>query len=332
MWMASFAADGRTDVLVIGAGVSGLTTAIRLAEAGLSVRVVSADDPQHTTSAAAGASWGPYMLNDDRALHWCEVSRLALEEIALDHLSGVRLVSGLEAAAEPTEPPSWAVGVRDFRRCEAHELPGGYVSGWCYTIPLVDMPRYLRYLTRRLASAGTSVEIGVVRSFAEVAAAARVLVNCSGLGARTLVPDEGVYPKRGQVVVVNNPGIETFFQDTAESDDLTYYLPHGDHVVLGGSAVEGTSLLPDPDRAAAIVDRCVAVEPLLAGAEIIGHRVGLRPWRPEVRVERDAVDGVPLIHNYGHGGSGVTLSWGCADEVLALTGLAPTEHNRPRWT
>jgi|SRR5580704_7923258 D-amino-acid oxidase len=78
------------------------------------------------------------------------------------------------------------------------------------------------------------------------------------------------------------------------------------------------SSLPDLDLAAAIIARCAAIEPRLRGAAVIGHRVGLRPTRPEIRVEAEQVGGSLLIHNYGHGGAGVTVSWGCAAEVATL--------------
>jgi D-amino-acid oxidase len=308
--------------LVVGAGVVGLTTAIRLAEAGLSVRVRADRLPAQTTSANAGASWGPYMVSDPRVLHWSEQTRLTLEKIAEDPLSGVRLVRGLEVAPYPVDPPLWALGVSDFELCSADDLPPPYVCGWRYTIPLVDMPRYLEYLIRRLATVGVVVEIGAVGSFQELIGSARVLVNCTGLGSRTLVPDDEVFPTRGQLVIVDNPGIDFFFQDHVENEELTYFLPHGDHVVLGGSAMHRSdSLEPDREAASAIIERCAAVEPRLRGARVREIRVGLRPSRPRVRIERDVVDGAPVIHNYGHGGSGLTLSWGCADEVLTLSGL-----------
>ncbi|GIG89794.1 amino acid oxidase [Plantactinospora endophytica] len=308
--------------MVIGAGVIGLSTAVRLAEAGLHVQIRAARPPQETTSASAGASWGPYELADERILHWSEQTRLILEEIAKDRSSGVRLVRGLEVAPFPLDPPAWVRDLSDFEPCPADQLPPGYVSGWRYTSPLVSMPRYLGYLTRRLGDYGVPIEIGTVGSFKELAGAARVLVNCTGLGARYLVPDDQVFPTRGQLVVVDNPGIHTFFQDWAEHEDMTYILPHDDYVVLGGSATPGSeNLTPDPARAAAIVDRCAAVEPLLRSARVRRILVGLRPSRPSVRIERDLVDGNVLIHNYGHGGSGLALSWGCADEVLALSEL-----------
>ena len=316
------ATSGESDALVVGAGVTGLTTAVRLAEAGLSVQVRAERPPLATTSAVAGASWGPYMITDPRALHWSEQTRLTLEKIAEDARSGVRLLRGLEAAPFPLDPPAWVCNLGDFERCSPDELPSGYISGWRYTSPLVDMPRYLAYLTHRLAAAGVSIELGAVSSFKELAGTARVLVNCTGLGSRYLVPDDQVFPTRGQLVIVDNPGIDTFFQDWSEHEDLTYFLPHENHVVLGGNAIpRSESLAPDHATAIAIVERCAAVEPLLRGATIRKILVGLRPSRPSVRIGRDLMDGEPIIHNYGHGGSGLALSWGCADEVLSLSGL-----------
>jgi D-amino-acid oxidase len=263
------------------------------------------------------------MVTDARVLPWSDKTRVVLEEIAGDPTAGVRLVSGIEATRHSLHPPMWAPLVHDFQPWHTDGLPSHYVGAWRYTIPLVDMPRYLGYLTRRLAEAGGRVELAEVTSFADVARRADAVVNCSGLGSRTLVPDPELYPIRGQLVVVDNPGIDTFFQDDSEGDDITYFLPHGDHVVLGGSATSKSSdLAPNKDVAAGIVGRCAEVEPLFATATVREHRVGLRPTRSAVRLERTTVDGIPLVHNYGHGGSGVTLSWGCAEEVLALLAAA----------
>jgi D-amino-acid oxidase len=67
-----------------------------------------------------------------------------------------------------------------------------------------------------------------------------------------------------------------------------------------------------------IIARCAEIEPRLLGAEIVAIRHGTRPKRSEVRVELDTGPGHPVVHNYGHGGSGLTLSWGCAFEVRDL--------------
>jgi D-amino-acid oxidase len=309
------------DVLVIGAGVSGLTTAIWLAEHGRSVGVVSALPPHSTTSAVAGASWGPYMVEDQRVLEWSALTRLILEELSDDPDTGVHLIDGVEASDKLTRPPDWAVAAPGFRLCAADELaalPEPYVTGWRYRIPVIDMPAYLGYLQRRLEVLRVPIEIHHVATFAEVAGKAAALVNCTGLGSRALVPDAELYPVRGQLVVTENPGIEEFFQDDVHGDALTYILPHSGHVVLGGCVQYSEHLQPDERTAAGIVERCVAIEPRLARARVVGHRVGFRPTRSAVRTERVSYGRKPLVHNYGHGGSGVTLSWGCANEVLRL--------------
>lgn len=305
---------------MIGAGVSGLTTAVCLAEAGIPVRVIAATAPGRTTSAVAGASWGPYLTSDERVLPWSMTTLAELGAIAAAQPgSGVHLASGIEAAPEPMEPPDWALSVPGFRRCTPAELPAGYLSGWEYTIPLVDMPVYLRYLETRLADAGVPIELRGIGSLGEVRDEADVLVNCTGLDARALVGDSGLVPVAGQMVVVENPGIDRFFQDLAEGEDLTYVIPHRDYVLLGGNAVAGSAdLTVNPDVSAGILKRCATIDPRLPGARVLGHRVGLRPGRPTVRLEREDADGYPVVHNYGHGGSGITLSWGCAREVLSL--------------
>jgi D-amino-acid oxidase len=92
--------------------------------------------------------------------------------------------------------------------------------------------------------------------------------------------------------------------------------PRRDDVVLGGTFEVGNrNLEPDPQTRVAIVERCVALVPELSGAEIVGEKVGLRPCRRGgPRVERDGA----VVHAYGHGGAGMTLCWGTADEVVRL--------------
>jgi D-amino-acid oxidase len=123
-----------------------------------------------------------------------------------------------------------------------------------------------------------------------------------------------VTPVRGQVVVVDQVGIDRWILDGA---GLTYVVPRTDEVVVGGTDVEGEwSRTPDPAVAEEILHRATALVPELEGARVRRYKVGLRPGRPEVRLERVG----HVIHCYGHGGAGVTLSWGCADDVVGLAG------------
>ncbi len=94
--------------------------------------------------------------------------------------------------------------------------------------------------------------------------------------------------------------------------------------MLGGTAEPNDeSLVPNEQTAAGILTRCIQLEPRLANAVVLEHQVGLRPGRPGIRLEVDRnVTHGRLIHNYGHGGAGVALSWGCADEVARLATAA----------
>jgi D-amino-acid oxidase len=302
------------DVLVVGAGVSGLTTAVCLAEAGLRTTIWASGTGAATTSFAAGATWSPYLVeSSERVRAWSFETLQVLRQMAADSRTGIESVSGMEAARVPVEPPPWRHGLDAFRMCAPEELPPGFATGWRYLAPVVDMPIYLEYLLDRAEAAGAVLEIRRIASLGEALAAASVVVNCAGIGARELVPDPTLTPYRGQVVVVQNPGITEFF--VAESDPPLYFFPHGATAILGGTAQAGdASIDPDPATAAAIVERCARIEPRLLGASVVGHRVGLRPARPTVRLERDG----RVVHNYGHGGAGVTLSWGCAHEVATL--------------
>ena len=330
-------ADIDADALVLGAGVIGLTTAICLAEAGLAVVLVAAEPPAQTTSVAAGAIWGPHLVGmDDRVERWASVTldRLAAlshPDLGASELAGiVRTASGITATRERSPaPPEFAAGASDLTPCSPDQIPVGYESAWRLTATIVSMPGYLDYLSRRYSRAGGlctfGVKLATLADAAELVPAARVIVNCTGCGARDLVPDPDVTPVRGQVVVAANPGLTDFFVGTGSGPgDLTYLFPHGDVVVLGGTEHPGNwSLEPDPSTATQIIAACAAIEPSLRGAPELAHRVGLRPARTRVRLEAVRQNNVcdhevTIVHNYGHGGAGVTLSWGCAEDAAEL--------------
>ncbi len=308
------------DILVIGAGVCGLTTGICLAEAGLSVTIRTAAPPERTTSVAAGAVWGAVRTGPpERVLGWARTGLEALSKLAAEPGTGVRMVSGQEVGRSAFEPYYWMGLLSDLRPCQESELPEGLAHGWHYTAPLATMPVYLEYLRARFERASGTLEVAAVRSLADLAGAAPVVVNCSGVYARHLVPDPEMTPVRGQVVIAANPGIEQFYINRDEEPPwITYLFPHGDTVLLGGTNEEGDwAEEPKPSIAERIVAQCAAIDPRLRGAEILGHRVGLRPCRPEVRLESEPLGSGVLWHNYGHGGAGVSLSWGCAAELAA---------------
>jgi D-amino-acid oxidase len=311
----------RPDALIIGAGVSGLTTGVRLAEAGVRIRIQAERAPGRTSSAAAGAIWDPIYAEHPRVEAWAARSYEVFARMAAEGFPGVRLVDGVEASRTPMDSPAWALDLPGYRECEPAELRTGFVHGWHYTAPIIDMPPYLARLEERARAAGAELAYGVrVARLSDVFGAAPIVINCSGFGARELVPDPAVEPIRGQLVALRNPGMREFFAEHTEKlGEMIYLLPQGDVLLLGGSADEGVAEAePDETVAAGIRDRCSEIFPELAEAELLGHRAGIRPSRPEVRLEHEVLDGCHVIHNYGHSGAGVSLSWGCADDVTEM--------------
>ncbi|MER7571171.1 FAD-dependent oxidoreductase [Streptomyces sp. NPDC126514] len=301
-------------VIVVGGGVIGLTTAVVLAEGGRRVRLWTRDPVERTTSAVAGALWWPYRIEPlALARQWALRSFDVYEKLARrPGATGVRMVEGVLGEGELDGADAWAA-----RRVPGlRAAPDG--AGLSARLPLIDMSTHLPWLRERFLGAGGEIEAREVSALAE--APAPVVVNCTGLGARELVPDPSVRPVRGQLVVVENPGIDTWRTSTDASGNMAYFFPQPGRLLLGGTAEEGAwSLEPDPKVAEAIVARCAALRPEIAGARVLDHRVGLRPVRDAVRLERELLpDGRLLVHNYGHGGAGVTVAWGCAEEAAAL--------------
>jgi D-amino-acid oxidase len=275
-----------------------------------------------TTSGVAAAIWFPYRaLPHDRVLAWSRTSYQTFAALAADRPeAGVRLRSGVELVRDDGPEPWWAGAVPDLARETG--VPAGYAFGWRFTAPVVDMSRYLPWLEGRLAGDGVVPEEAALGDLDGLDAP--VVVDCAGLGARELVPDPSLAPVRGQVVLVDQVGVDEWVVDDQGRGVLTFVIPRIDDIVVGGTAEEGAEdLSVDRDVAEDILRRARALVPALSGAAVRGHRVGLRPGRPAVRLDAERRHGRTVVHCYGHGGAGVTLSWGCADEVAGLVGAAP---------
>ncbi len=299
-------------VIVVGAGVVGLSCAVRLLEDGHRVDVLARDLPLETTSAVAAALWYPYRAYPfERVTGWAQTGYHEFARLAEVEDTGVRMRCGSEYHRAATPDPWWRAAVPALTR--ERDVPAPYADGWSFVAPIIEMPVYLRWLTGRVSDLGgtlTRMALHALPTHADV------VVNACGLGARLLADDPGVRPVRGQVVYVDQVGLDRW---TLDGSGPVYVVPRSADVVVGGTDDEGEwSRTPDPEVAGRILGRATALVPELAGARVRGHRVGLRPGRPTVRLETERRDGATVVHCYGHGGAGVTLSWGCAREVAAL--------------
>ena len=304
------------DIIVIGSGVIGLSAALNLQESGYQVGIFTRDLPQSTTSVAAGALWSASKL-DGRLRRWADITLkrfLPLTEVAG---SGVTMQRFREVFTEVMPEPWYRDQVPYYQRIDRQDLPNGMRDGHLIEVPIVAPPIYLQNLQDQFMAAGGTIETRTVQSLATVADEAKLLVNCSGVGARDLAHDEAVYPIRGQTMLIDAPHIGEGYMDDSE---VVHIFPRADGVLIGGIKwAQDWEQRIDPEISSAIVEKCARIEPSVADAKVLRQFSGLRPGRQEVRLEVEALSSdCRVIHNYGHAAIGYTLSWGCAEQVLAL--------------
>jgi D-amino-acid oxidase len=306
-------------IAIVGAGVSGLTCGVAFAERGNLVSILAEEIGQQTTSAAAGAIWYPYDAEPiDKVIAWALETYNVLVDLSRDPCSGVSMIElRTFLRAGQIQIPEWApaLGARFLKGSEV--LPT-FNSGFTLSVPLMDTTIYLDYLAQRFVDAGGEIN-GNVRfeTLEDVDSTFELIINCAGIGARELVRDVDLEPHRGQVAIV--PKIDISAAIVCDFDPLMYAIPRANDCLFGGTNELSDNRDVDPTTSARILAECSRVLNI-EKPKVLGERVGLRPFRKSgVRVERDCLDdGRTVIHNYGHGGSGFTLSWGCARQILAM--------------
>jgi len=309
-------------VAIVGAGVSGLTCGVLFAEHGCHIAIFAKETGQQTTSGAAAALWFPYDAEPaEKVIAWALQTYKVLADLSKNSRSGVSMIELRQfSRTGEIQIPQWAIrlGAREINRDEV--LPA-FTSGFMMNVPLMDTTIYLDYLAKRFLAAGGEIN-GNVRfeKLEDVSPKFHLVINGSGIGAKTLVPDVDLEPHRGQVAMV--PNIDNLSCAIVCDDaPLMYAIPRTNDCVFGGTNEVSDNRDVDPTSTSRIVAECSGILKI-DKPKVRAERVGLRPFRKSgVRLEREKLgDGRTVIHNYGHGGSGFTLSWGCAEEVFRLTG------------
>jgi D-amino-acid oxidase len=307
-------------IAIIGAGVSGLTCGVLFAERGCRTAIFAKEVGQQTTSGAAAAVWFPYHVEPaERVIPLALETYQVLLDLARFPETGVSIIESRQfLRTGEIEIPNWAIPLgASVIPSEVEGSLKSFKSGFSLRVPLMDTTIYLDYLANRFRKAGGEINANVrFEKLEDVDANFELVINCAGIGARELVQDVDLEPHRGQVAIM--PRIEGLScAIVCDDEPLMYAIPRANDCVFGGTNEVGDNLAADPATTVQIVAECCHVlnidEP-----RVIAERVGLRPFRKSgVRLERDRLrDGRTVIHNYGHGGAGFTLSWGCAREVL----------------
>ena len=304
-------------VLVIGGGVNGLSTGICFLEDGWDVTIYSEEFSPNTTSDVAAALWYPFLSAPvEKTNVWGSRTYDILKLLATEKGAGIDMTQTFEYFRSSQPDPVWKSTVDNFERI-TEDLPSDYVECFSFMTQVIEMPLYLEWLMNRYNLLGGKLEKRRVNDFSEVPEKFQLVVNCTGLSSGELCNDLEVYPVRGQIIRIK-PKLNQMHLDQ-QIPTLSYIVPRSNDMILGGVAQEGNwSLEPTEEDRNFILEKCSKIIPDLKNAEIIEDIVGLRPGRAEVRLEKELISGKVIIHNYGHGGSGVTLSWGCAEEVVEL--------------
>src|SRR3954454_3221864 len=308
------------NVAIIGAGVSGLTCGIVFAERGCRTGIFAKQTGRQTTSGAAAAVWFPYHVEPaERVIPLALETYQVLLEIARFPESGVSIIETQQfLRTGEIEIPDWAIPLgASVIPSKVEGSPDSFQSGFSLPVPLMDTTIYLDYLAARFRKAGGDMRANVrFEKLEDVDTEFDLVINCAGIGARELVHDADLEPHRGQVAIV--PRIKGLSAAIVCDDEpLMYAIPRANDCVFGGTNDVSDNVAADPATTSQIVAECSRILKI-DRTRVLDERVGLRPFRKSgVRLERDALaDGRTVIHNYGHGGAGFTLSWGCASEVL----------------
>jgi len=329
------------EITVVGAGVIGLSTARVLADRGHRVRVVADRAGEESTSGVAGAIWFPYLAGPAaKVVAWGGAAYTRLVELhGSEPEAGVHAIVPLYVAWDDDSPPGWAPCIPPAGGLEF--VPRGALPGraralaaaaepppagaWRFLAPLVDPRRHLPWLRR-----GLDVELLAEPLTTLDALPGERIVLCAGPRSSALVDDSELAPTLGQIAVSSEPSLPRDFAwtDNRNEEDLVYTVPRPDEIILGGCNLAGRANggmppwhLPGvPEIRPALTEEIVA-RCRRAGLDPRGDvraRAGWRPTRSEVRVESLG----RVICNYGHGGAGYTLAWGCALDVAERVGVA----------
>jgi len=334
-------------VCILGAGTVGLSQALRIKETygeAVSVTVMADKFLDETTSFGSGGLWEPYQIAgtpEDQVNGWGKVAFDHFLEILYSPdaaKAGVQLLTAynLLQARDPKTPPSWKNIVFNFSEMSSEEIakmgfPNRFTHGFTFGTLVIEQRLYMSWLMELLQSKwGVKFEKVRVENLDEFVSPSGkgnqydVVINCTGIGAGKLLGrEDDVYPIRGQVLRVTAPWMNNVvFWGTS------YIIPNVDSVVLGGTAQRGNwDTTPSDADTRKILDDVCDLFPAFRDAPIQNVWAGLRPGRTPLRLEslrrrreqnqnQAGTGDMLVVHNYGHGGSGITLAMGCADDVV----------------
>lgn len=305
-------------VTVIGCGIIGLTTAIKLQDAGFKVNMVAREPYNKTLSSKVGAIWFPFEIHPkEKANKW---ATLTYEE----YLKEAKTGNGISfipfmTAYDSESNNDWTLQLPEgsVRNALAEELPKGMKSAFISIVPLAQPALYLPYLFSRFIKDGGDFKQQCITNLREASQLNALVINCTGLGAKDLCNDDELRPMRGQILRCEKTDIPSF-ADSTQKGALSYIINRSTDCVIGGTDYENDwNKKVEKSDTDLIMNRLLERELSQTPPKIIEEIVGLRPMRSAVRFEFDT-NFPNVFHNYIHGGAGFTVAWGCAIDIAEV--------------
>lgn len=303
---------------VVGCGIIGLTSAIALQEKGVNVTIVAKELYPVTLSHKVGAIWFPFEVHPiEKANAWGQSAYHKYKEEIRDG-NGVSFIPFIVVynAHSNTE---WTqkLPLNAVRKAERFELPRGVEMAYIAEVPLAEPPLYLPDLYQRFIENGGEFVQREIQSLEELASLDELVVNCTGLGAKEICKDEALIPMRGQILRCDKMDLPSCVNSTSKGE-LSYVIKRSNDLIIGGTDYEDDwNENVEHHDTDLIITRFKNIGLTENAPVILESLVGLRPKRFEVRFEFDSVYS-NVFHNYGHGGAGFTVGWGCAIELSEI--------------
>ncbi|MEU7831255.1 FAD-dependent oxidoreductase [Nonomuraea sp. NPDC049129] len=247
------------EVAVLGAGVMGMTAATLLLDLGLNVTIYSDRKPVDTTSYKAGGQWAVSILEYSKEFTKVQelqyIIRTAYtmfkacigkdfgvsecDNYSVNATSGIEVVHDLVPGLLP-------------QREYLQRLPfeGHNTSGYRYRTLLVEPPIFIPRLERDLRARGVTFVNRRFINSADVLTSLtqKVIINCTGLGAKELWNDSEMLSLRGQLAMLRpQVNLEYLYGQNG------YLFPRNDHVVIGGTVEDTDEEVFDPERCRGLV-------------------------------------------------------------------------------
>jgi D-amino-acid oxidase len=304
-------------VTVVGSGIIGLTSAIALQEAGFQVKIIAKESFEYSLSNKVGAIWFPFEIAPKEKTNTWATQSYTRYLKDLNSTSGVSVIPFINAyTADSNTDWKEQLPKGKVREATKEELPKGMDQALYAEVPLVEPGMYLPYLFNQFLAKGGQFQIDLISSLVEMTKLNDLVVNCTGLGAKEICQDPELYPIRGQILRCEKLE-EVSFADPTNKGALRYIINRSNDTIIGGTDYENDwNPEINPDDTALILKR-IKDSGILQSPKILEELVGLRPKRTAVRFEFDQ-DFPSIFHNYGHGGAGYTVAWGCALELVEI--------------